>query len=216
MAVAAAATYLAANVGHYKALCQLALATALLQRERNTASQPELSASTAAERATSAFEEALMKSGHVKAKTVDNISRTMRKAAAFAIQRMQKEKTLYTLDLSPELFGAEFETLEGFAPNLRDIDSAVSAFNGTSRKAKPAKADKATGDAEAASDAGDAKVNASIAERFNEALKTLAAIAGDVENHTMIATSQECGDVVAILLKVRRETGQQEETAQAA
>ena len=212
VAVAAAATYLAASVGHFKAMCELALATALMQRERSAASQPELSPGTAAERATVAFEEALNASGKVTAKTVDNICRTMRKGCTFAIARMQRDKTLYTLDLSADLFGAEFETLEGFKPNLRDIDAAISAANGTARKAKP-KADKAEGNAEAATEAATVKAEASVAERFNEALKTLAAIAGDVENHALIAASEECGDVLAILLKVRRETGEEQSQA---
>lgn len=209
-AVAAAATYLAASVGHFQAMCQLALATALLQRERSNASQPELSAGTAAERATVAFEEALNASGKVTAKTVDNICRTMRKGAAFAIARMQKDKTLYTLDLSADLFGAEFETLEGFKPNLRDIDAAISAANGTSRKAKAPKAAPSEASQEAAQEAGEAKQGASVAERFNEALKTLAAIAGDVDNHSLIAESVEAGDVLSLLLKIRRETVSQE------
>lgn len=208
MAVAAAATYLAASVGHFEAMCQLALATALLQRERCEASQPELSPGTAAERATVAFEEALNASGKVTAKTVDNICRTMRKGCAFAIARMQKSKTLYTETLSAALFGAEFETLEGFKPNLRDIDAAISAANGTSRKAK---APKAEGNAEAATEAATVKAEASVAERFNEALKTLAAIAGDVENHALIAASDECGDVLALYVKIRRETVSQEQ-----
>ena len=206
MAVAAAATYLAASVGHFQALCELSFATAMLQRERNEAGQPELSPGTAAERATVAFEEALNASGKVTAKTVDNICRTMRKGCAFAIARMQKTKTLYTETLSAALFGAEFETLEGFKPNLRDIDAAISAANGTSRKAKP-KAEKAEGSQEAASEAGEVKQSASVAERFAEALKTLAAIAGDVDNHALIASSGDCGDVLSLLLKIRREAG---------
>lgn len=215
-AVAAAATYLAASVGHFQALCELAVATALLQRERNEAGQPELSNGTAAERATAAFEDALNASGKVSAKTVDNICRTMRKGASFAIARIQKDKTLYTKEaseLSAEFFGAEFETLEGFKPNLRDLDAAISAANGTSRKAK-AKAKE--GNAEAAQDAGEVKQSASIAERFAEAVKTLAAIASDEENHALIAQSDECGDMLALYLKIRRETGSQEEQRQAA
>lgn len=220
LAVAAAATYLAASVGHFKALCELTQAAAFLQRERNEAGQPELSQGTAAERATAAFEDALTASGKVSAKTVDNICRTMRKGVAFAITRIQRDKTLYTKDaaeLTAEYFGAEFETLEGFKPNLRDIDAAVSAHNGTSRAKKP-KADKAEGSQSAATEAGEVKQAASVAERFAEALKTLAALAGDVENHALIAESAECGDVLALLLKIRRETGAQEqgEVSQAA
>lgn len=214
LSVAAAATYLQASVGHFQSLCILTEATAMLQRERKEAGQPELSPSTAAERATIAFEEALTASGKVSLKTVGNICRTMRKGAAFGIARMQKAATLYTLELSPELFAAEFETLEGFAPNLRDIDAAISSANGTARKSK--KADKAEGSTEAANEAGEVKQAASVAERFAEALKTLAALAGDVENHAMIAASDECGDVVALLLKIRRETGAQEQEQKAA
>lgn len=215
-AVAAAATYLAASVGHFQALCGLSLATALLQRERNAAGQPELSHGTAAERATAAFEDALNASGKVSAKTVDNICRTMRKGASFAIARIQKEKTLYTMtqeELTEAFFGAELETLEGFKPNLRDIDAAISAANGSSRKAKskPAASDAST---EAAADAGEVKQAASTAERFAEAVKTLAALAGDVENHAMIADSQEVGDLVALILKIRREGVSQEQTEQ--
>lgn len=214
--VAAAQTYLTASVGHYQALCNLALATALLQCERNAASQPELSASTAAERATASFEEALLKSGTMKAKTVDNVSRTMRKACAFAIKRMQAEKTLYTLELSAELFAAEFETLEGFAPNLRDIDAAVSANNGTARAKKP-KADKAEGDTQAAQEAVTVKADAAAAEKLAGAVKIIAALLGDVENHALFQ-SQEVGDMAALIIKVRREGSQeqQEEQRQAA
>ena len=212
--VAAAQTYLTANVGHYQALCNLALATALLQCERNAASQPELSASTAAERATASFEEALLKSGTMKAKTVDNVSRTMRKACAFAIKRMQAEKTLYTLELSAELFAAEFETLEGFAPNLRDIDAAVSANNGTARAKKP-KADKAEGsNTEAAQEAVTVKADAAAAEKLAGAVKIIAALLGDVENHALFQ-SQEVGDMAALIIKVRREASQSEEQEQA-
>jgi hypothetical protein len=203
----AAAVYLKANTGHFESLCTLALATAFLQRERNKDGQHELSAATAAERATVAFEDALTVAGTMSAKTISNVTRTMRKGCAYAIQRIQKEKTLYTMeesDLTAAFFSAEFEKLEGFKPNLRDIDAAISAVNGTSRKAtKAAKADKASGDSEAAQEAATAKDTASAAVKVAEAVKTLLAVASDVENHALFQ-SDEMGDLLATVAKIRR------------
>lgn len=217
----AAAVYLKANTGHFESLCTLAMATAFLQRERNKEGQHELSAATAAERATVAFEDALTASGSMATKTVQNVTRTMRKGCAYAIQRIQKEKTLYTMeeaDLTAAFFGAEFERLEGFKPNLRDIDAAISAANGTSRKAtKTAKADKAeTGNAEAAQEAATAKEAASAAVKVAEAVKTLLSVAADVENHALFQ-SDEIGEMLATVAKIRRASAAEtQEAAQAA
>lgn len=216
----AAAVYLKANTGHFESLCTLAMATAFLQRERNKDGQHELSAATAAERATVAFEDALTASGTMAAKTVQNVTRTMRKGCAYAIQRIQKEKTLYTMeeaDLTAAFFGAEFERLEGFKPNLRDIDAAISAANGTSRKAKTAKAEKAeSGNTEAAQEAATAKETATAAVKVAEAVKTLLAVAADVENHALFQ-SDEMGDLLATVAKIRRASATEtQEAAQAA
>lgn len=209
IAVSAAATYLAASVGHFKALCELAYATALMQRERSNASQPELSAGTAAERATVAFEEALNASGKVTAKTVDNICRTMRKGVAFAITRMQKDKTLYTLDLSADLFGAEFERLDGFKPNLRDIDAAISAANGTARKGKDKKASSEASET-ASQEAVTIKADATAAAKWTGLTKAVAAMFADPENHALILADDSFRDVVALYVKLSRESAEGE------
>lgn len=209
----AAEMFIAADVGRYNAVLLNVIAATMLAKERNAEGRP-MSADWCGARIADKFEGALAASGFISLKTAKNYASTVQKAVRFALEGFAQSGGLYTMDYDTAIVSATFEALDGFKPNMRDLSAALSLATNT---AKPRKAKAtATADNDVTAQAADANETAKASEKCANAVKVLSALIQDADNYSLFL-SEEMGELVTAILKVRREQAEQpQETAQAA